>query len=478
MLPEPGVTGKEPFASGTLDQKKEWLGRLYMMMQRARVRAGASAVDDAIVGAGWPRDSLEKPFTFTDEQSAKSRLEGLLTVLWTFVARRSPASLQNPAPTKAQADVLTSLMDEVQSCYNDIAGRKADQEIEYFFSVNGDEEKADQVRALFRRGAETAGNVSKVLQKGNPAPGVEGMRIFIDDSGELVMKSAEALSSPSELIIKPFYGDSTTDPAVRAARVDTLLHECMHIVSRDIKDMMYWPNEAFRTAAFAVRINNADHFARVAIKYREPKSPPPRDDGPTPGGGGPTPEGGLFAKFKPKDKELLTEALVVAKDWANRAWRYCLNAWNVLKLLQGNPGYYDHLLWLYRRYSMNPSIMLASQAGKATLHERSWAWGAWLPSVTAFDLAALEEIIVDLSDLIGWLKKLTVAQLVGEYPENAATGVLYVLADALNKARDSKTIANSFLAYGYPRSNQTMLWLRPDELISKIQPVLDNRAFE
>jgi hypothetical protein len=469
MLPGSGVTGGEPFLSGTLGQKKVWLQCLYKMMERARVRSGDTAVDRAIVAAGSPADSMTKPFTCTDEElqqgSVQARLENVLRVLLTFPGTRSPVGGQNSAPTVAEAAVISTLMDEVENCYTEIAAGKADQQIEKFFSVPRRGEKAEKVRELFGLGVVAVKNVKKVLAEGNPPPGAKRLRILIDLSGELAMKEAAALSSPRELMLAPSYVAPPTSSAERTGRVDTLLHECMHVVSAKITDPMYWPNPKFFSAPFDLRINNADHFTRVAIEYRETKSP-------SSGGGGPSPGDGLFKNIGPvEDKELLSESLGMAQDWVRAAWIYCLDAWNVLKRLHDDPNHYDHVDFIYG-WSLRRNMKLISQISHATLHERSQAPGHWLPLVTAFDLAALEETIMDLAALVGWSKRRTEVQVVVGYPATAAPGVLYVTTDALFKTRDPQQMAASFLEYGFSRFNQAMVWFRPGELIGNIKSMI------
>jgi hypothetical protein len=472
MLPEQGVTGGEPFLGGTPNQKKEWLGRLHKMMVRARGTAaaevGTDAVDNAIAAAGVPADWMTKPSTFTDQEL----LEKLLSTLVKFSATRSPIGVQNRAPTTTEAAVLTILIGEVESCYTDIVARKADQQIEKFFLAGRTDPNADKVREIFKLGVEAASNMKNALQNGNPQPGAKEPRILIDISGELKMRSAAALSSPRQMTLRPSFTITPASPADHAFRVNTLLHECMHVASAKITDPMYWPNPAFLSAkfVFASRINNADHFARVAIEYLEAKNPPS-------GGGGP-PQKDIYKNIPAKDNKLVSDAYGTAQNLVHTALIYGGDAWDVLKRLHADPKYYDRdeVDWIYRRW-LRSSIKLISQISDATLHERSKAPGHWLPSVTAFDLAAVEETIMDLAALIEWIRKCPEIRVVPKLPVTGEPYVLYVTNDDLRKRRDPQKLAATFVAYSFSRFNQETRWLRPGKLISDVKSMISEQRY-
>lgn len=465
MLPALGVTAQEPFLSGTVDQKKVWLQRLYKMMRRARASTGASAVDTAIVAAGLPAGSMTaQRLTFDqDLQQVQQRLETLLGVLLTFPHTRSPIGAPpNTAPTRTQADVLSTLMDTVESCYTEIADGMADAQIEEYFSVLRTDASAAKVRELFKSGAETVRKVKSVLKNGNPPPDSGDLRILIDVSGELTMKTSAALSSPREMIIEPSYAGPLTDPPAQSVRVATLLHECMHVTSAQIKDPMYWPNTAFFTTPFALRINNADHFARVALVYLATKG----------GDSGPPPKDTLYDKISSADdRKLIRAALEMAEEWVKTAWIYCLDAWNVLKRLHDDPTSYDHLGY-FAGWRLQGNTKLISQISRATLHERARDPSAWVPSVTAFDLAAVEQTIGDLADLLGWIRRRTDVQIVANPPGTPAAGVLYIISDSLSRTRDPEALAGSIVVYGFSTRDQTTAWLREDELIGDVRAMV------
>lgn len=475
MLPAEGVTGQEPFLSGTLLQKRAWLLLLYKMLRRARSTNDVSKVDKAIVAAKLPENSLRKPlvkFTDQDVQAGivQARLETLLSVLRVFPMTCSPIGRQNRSPMADEAAVLIPLLDDVANCYTAIAQRKADAQIEEYFLVDRSSPKAEQVRTLFKQGAETVRNLQSVLNdEEDPPP-----RVILSASGELDMKGALALGSPLELILSPSYTSQTANPS-RAMRVNTLLHECMHVVDQKIVDHFYYGELGFFGASFDQRINNADHFARVAIDYLNPNS----------SSGDQSTQDAIYAKIRnAEDKALIKGALGTAQGLVRTAWIYSLDAWNALKRLHEDPGYYDHLGWvryrliriLFGRCTDGPSLRrnasLISQISQATLHERAAAGDSRVPLVTAFDLAALEETIKDLHALLYRLRTIRSIQIVATYPNTPAPGVLYVRSDTL-KTRDPDKLAESFIFYIFSRFNQTLTWLRPgNELITNIRSMV------
>jgi len=439
------------------------------MMERARARSGAAEVDAEFGAVGMPADSMTMPFAPTDDEVlhdvAQRRLEALEVVLRTFPLARSPAAQENVAPAKEEeVTALTDLLNAVETCYAEIAAGRANQHIIDVFSWW----RARQVRGTFKSAAATVRNVKKVLTTGNPPPGSKRLRILLDISGELRMKSAAALSAPWVMILPPALATPTMDPAVRAARIDTFLHECMHVLSSQIVDHTYWPDPNFASHPFATKIHNADHFAEVARRYRKTNTP-------LPGGGGDPFKGIKNAN----DRQLISGALGRARQQAKVAWIYSLDAWDALRKIRDDPNYYDHLSVSYQRPSLKRNMKLISEISNATMHERGPAPGAWLTSVTEFDLALLEETIVDLAVLVGWTRSRAEIQLVAEYPETPKAGVLYVknedLSKDLAKRASVDALANSFLEYSFSRHDQKGLWLQTNKLISSITSMVANQ---
>ncbi|HEY0538737.1 MAG TPA: hypothetical protein VGD53_10210 [Actinoallomurus sp.] len=460
MLPGPGATGKAPFNNEPAVKQRLWLQRLYKIMERTRTRSDAGKVDAAIVAANLPADSMTGPFTpilrDVENKDTQIKLEKLGVVLRTFPNTRSPASTENVPPSAAQASALTSLLDEVEKCYAEIAAGKADQHIKDVFSAGS----LTQVRDVFSRAAGTAKNVKQVLAAKNPSTDSKP-QIFIDVSGELPMKHVHALSAPSMMILPSSLADP--DPAKRTDGVGLLLHECMHVLSEKIIDHAYWPDSSFTTMGSAKKITNADHFARVAKLYK-------KMDTPLPSGGD-----DLYKNIpKPEDKQLISVALGLARSKALAAWGYSLDAWNVLRRLTDDPAYYDHLGSKWQELTTNMNLI--SQISHMTLHERVPAKGARLCTVTGFDLALLEETIMDLAGLIRWSRTRKEIQLVAAYPDTTEIGVLYVLTEALSKESNSGVLADSFLKHGFSCFNQKEVWLQCESLIANITSMISNQG--
>jgi hypothetical protein len=120
------------------------------------------------------------------------------------------------------------------------------------------------------------------------------------------------------------------------------------------------------------------------------------------------------------------------------------------------------------------NMILISRISKATMHARTSALNARLTSVTGFDLGLIEETIVDLARLVGYMQRVVKIKFVPKYPDIPEPEVLYVTEEDLSK-RSIDVLANSFLKYGFSSFDQKEVWLDADTIVANIAAMVTNK---
>ncbi|MCW2898700.1 MAG: hypothetical protein JWO67_965 [Streptosporangiaceae bacterium] len=463
MLPGKGVTSNELFISGTDDQRRSRLDRLQRIIRRTRGRRAdiRTQLDKALAGAGLSIESIRNPlFPGTTLEAAANTLEAIQAVMLHFADTLSPAFSKNTPPSATEAMTISGLLEEVKTCFQAIVDKQADKHIIAVFSEPAEKSVA-RVRAFCSRAVATVTLVQQALKTANPPSGSGGFPVLIDTSGECLMKNAAALASPELLHLSRSFTDPMTDPVVRADHVNKLLHECMHIVSADIVDFAYRADHTFTTLPFEQKLHNADHFAETARRYLREKNP--RSDNPSPT------TVDRYKDMTPEQRALAEKAVRLASMRISHSWLYALDAWDAFKNLHSDPQYYSKLSTQDTEL-LKAELLRVSELCQATMHERPESQESGLPVVTTFDLAALEEAINDLSELIAWMNRLKAVNVVTKIPQEPKPNELYILTSQFNERNADDRIAQSFerLAVNNFIGIPGMVWLTQRKIVDDL----------
>jgi hypothetical protein len=383
MLVGTGVTGAAPFTS-TGPNRAGLLQALHRMVIRADAKVRAvdrAAVDGAYLAKGVV---VAAPINYAQVPLASARLEKLIAVLAEharYVVQPGEDVVNRPFDD-AVRPTLQAMVATAVTAFTQIGAGTADHHIRAVFALPlGDNSKVPGLRAVFTEAA-------AALQR------LEHDRtILADVRGDLAVQGAAALTSPEQMLLPADFAAANTPQRIR-----TLLHESFHAARESIIDHMYASNPNFAAMAYEKKAVNADSYAEVARLHTNLQAPVPAPVTVVGAGG---------IALTLAQTQLVRAAMAEVSHRLTRAWVRSLWTLQRLRAVQAWQASWSwqkvDALTLHQlhRDSETCGLSLHYQAdggrSEATKPEVTP-----FPPITAYDIAVLEEVVADLSRLVGW----------------------------------------------------------------------------
>ncbi|MDP9862374.1 MULTISPECIES: hypothetical protein [Streptosporangium] len=424
------MTQQEPFTHPHLPQPP-LRTTLHRMVRRAygRVRAadlGALRVALGSTGVdNYARTAAPLDYTTT---AADDTLEKLIAVFEDKTPYVMQAGArQNQPPNGNGQTVLKTMVDEVVTVHTQVAAGNADGHIIAVFGLP-DNTRVPEIRKVFTEAAEG-------LQRLH-----DNRLILLDRRGDLAIQGAGATSSPRSMTVPDAFADARTNDRVR-----TLMHESFHVARAEITDHVYFGVPGFATADWGTMSTNADHYAEVARRHAGLNLPVPAPLAVLGPPAGP-------ALTLPQEAKV-RQAVAEAQERLTRGWARSLWVWQNMGYVQ---RYQNSYVWLGAAPTelLLRQLMLESQQTSMTLHHGTGGRATTrvdvppvLPSVTAYDLAVMEEVLADLHQLVGWGRGQNTVQVLSAGAALPAAHAAYLwAADVTNAATPMTNLADQLVS--------------------------------